>query len=69
MKLAPYGKMSLTNYFTQSIIGSALFYHWGLYLQLGITYSFLVGILLFVAQFLFCTWWMKHHKHGPFEYV
>ena len=39
MVLAPYGRMSLTNYITQSIIGSMLFYHWGfgLYQHLGIT--------------------------------
>lgn len=70
-KIIPYGKMSMTNYLTQSIIGSMLFYNWGfgLYQYLGITYSFLVGIGLFIIQFAFCTWWMKRHQHGPFEYV
>ena len=32
--LMPYGRMSLTNYVTQSIIGSFLFYHWGLHLPI-----------------------------------
>lgn len=27
--LRPYGRMSMTNYVTQGIIGSALYYHWG----------------------------------------
>lgn len=71
MKITPYGKMSLTNYISQSIIGSLLFYNWGfsLHKELGITCSFLVGILLFIAQFAFCKWWMKHHNHGPLEYI
>ena len=71
MKITPYGKMSLTNYITQSIIGSLLFYNWGFafHKNLGITYSFLVGIVLFIIQFTFCNWWMKHHHHGPLEYI
>lgn len=70
-RLIPYGRMSLTNYITQSIVGSLLFYNWGLALHddLGITASFLVGILFFILQYNFCRWWMKHHSHGPMEYL
>lgn len=69
--LMPYGRMSLTNYITQSIVGSFLFYNWGLALhaELGITASFLVGICLFLLQYLFCRWWMSRHSHGPMEYL
>ncbi|MCD7914735.1 MAG: DUF418 domain-containing protein [Tannerellaceae bacterium] len=69
-KLTPYGKMSLTNYITQSIVGSMLFYNWGfgLYRYLGITASLGVGILLFILQLSFCNWWLRSHSHGPFEY-
>lgn len=71
LKLAPYGRMSLTNYITQSIVGSMLFYNWGLALHddLGITYSALLGIGLFILQLAFCRWWMKNHQHGPIEYL
>ncbi len=70
-KIIPYGRMSLTNYITQSIIGSALFYHWGLSLHddLGITASLFAGMALFILQLAWCTWWMKRHTHGPLEYV
>lgn len=70
-QIVPYGRMSLTNYITQSIFGSLLFYNWGLGLHddLGITASFLTGILLFILQFSFCRWWMAHHSHGPMEYL
>lgn len=70
-KIIPYGKMSLTNYITQSLIGSMLFYHWGfgLHRYLGITASACVGVALFFVQYFFCRWWMKHHSHGPLEYL
>ena len=69
IKLAPYGKMSLTNYLGQAIIGGLLFYNWGfgLWDDCAHTVSFLMGIGVIVLQFVFCTWWMKHHKRGPFE--
>ena len=69
IKIAPYGKMSLTNYLGQSLIGAAIFYNWGLGLfrVCGHTASFALGILCIIVQFIFCTWWMKHHKRGPFE--
>lgn len=71
LQIIPYGKMSLTNYITQSIVGSMLFYNWGfgLHCHLGITASFLVGIVLFFLQYFFCRWWLKHHTHGPMEYL
>lgn len=69
IRIAPYGKMSLTNYLGQSIIGAAIFYNWGLGLFriCGHTASFALGIVCIIVQFIFCTWWMKHHKRGPFE--
>lgn len=29
------------------------------------TYSILVGILLFLVQWSFCKWRLRHHKQGP----
>lgn len=68
-RISPFGRMSLTNYITQSIIGSALFYHWGLGLQATTTQSFAIGVVIFVAQLAFCRRWMHTHKHGPLEYL
>lgn len=69
--LVPYGKMSLTNYVMQSIIGSFIYFGYGLglYDVLCTTASFGVGIGLFIIQLLFSNWWMKHFKYGPFEGV
>jgi uncharacterized protein len=71
IKIAPYGKMSLTNYLTQSIFGGMLFYGWGygLYQYCGHTASFMMGVGFIIIQFLFCTWWSRHHKRGPFEEI
>ena len=68
-KIAPYGKMSLTNYLLQSIIGGFVFYNWGLglYRYSGHTTSLLLGMLCVALQYIFCCWWLKRHSHGPFE--
>lgn len=70
-QLAPYGRMSLTNYLSQSLIGSFLFYNWGLglYRYTGITVCFLMGIGIFLIQFFFCRWWLHSHRHGPLEWL
>lgn len=67
--IMPYGRMSLTNYVMQSMIGAFLFYHWGLHLQLCHTWSELLGISVLVVQILFCRWWMAHHHRGPLEEI
>lgn len=69
MKIAPYGKMSLTNYLGQAIVGCFIFYHWGLgfYRFTGHAAALLLGAVVVVAQWYFCRWWLSRHSHGPFE--
>lgn len=64
-----YGKMSLTNYITQSIIGAIIYFPFGLYLapHCGYTLSLLVGICTFLLQVQCCKWWLARHKQGPLE--
>lgn len=68
-KLRPYGRMSMTNYVTQGILGSFIFYHWGLHLQIGITGSVFIGLAIFAVQYALCCLWLRHHNHGPLEYL
>jgi uncharacterized protein len=70
-QLAPYGRMSLTNYLSQSLLGAFLFYNWGLglYRHTGITVCFLIGIGVFLVQLFFCRWWLRSHRHGPLEWL
>lgn len=69
--LATFGKMSLTNYLMQSLMGAFVYYGFalGLYQYTGATYSLLIGIVLFLVQFWFCKWWLNRHKQGPLEYL
>lgn len=64
-----YGKMSLTNYVTQSIIGSVLYFKFAFNLapKIGVTASLGVGVVLFLLQITFCNWWIKKYKQGPLE--
>lgn len=66
-----YGKMSLTNYITQSIIGALIYFPFGLYLApySGYTISLLIGIFTFLLQLWFCKWWLSKHKQGPLEHI
>lgn len=66
-----YGKMSLTNYITQSILGAIIYFPIGLYLApyCGYTISLLIGVFTFLLQVKFCQWWLSGHKQGPLEYI
>lgn len=64
-----YGKMSLTNYVSQSIIGALIYFPFFLYLApyCGYAVSLLIGVGVFFVQLLFCRWWLGHHQYGPLE--
>lgn len=64
-----FGRMSLTNYLLQSVIGSFLFYGFGLglYNVLGTTYAFLVGIAMVLFQLGILRLWARNHERGPLE--
>ena len=66
-----YGKMSLTNYISQSIVGAIIYFPFGCYLApyCGYTVSLLIGFALFLLQVRFCKWWLGKHKQGPLEYI
>jgi uncharacterized protein len=65
----PLGKMSLTNYMMQSIIGSCLYYGFGfgLYQYTGATVCLCIGLVLAILQQWFCRWWLRSHDKGVLE--
>ena len=67
--LCIFGRMSLTNYLLQSIIGCAIFCGYGLgcYYKLGITYAVMVGMGIVIVQYLFARFWFRNHQRGPLE--
>jgi uncharacterized protein len=68
-RLSPIGKMSLSNYIFQSIMGASIYYGFGLgmYRYTGATYCLLIGIVLAILMGLFSSYWMKTHKRGILE--
>ena len=68
---APYGRMALTNYLLQSVVGSFIYYSWGLAWvgTLPSRYSFLMALGLIVIQMAFSSWWLKHFRYGPVEWL
>ncbi len=64
-----YGRMSLSNYMMQSLIGGFIFYPYGLGLatKINVTYSLLLGFALFVVFVIFCNLWIKRFRQGPME--
>lgn len=69
--LKNYGKMSLTNYISQSVIGALIFFPIGLHLApyTGYTFSLLIGFFICYIQIIFCNRWLKTHTHGPLEWL
>ena len=67
--LCIFGRMSLTNYLLQSIIGCFIFCGYGLacYRILGITYAVVVGCGMVIFQYLFARYWFSSHPRGPLE--
>lgn len=69
--IIPYGRMSLTNYIFQSIMGVAVYYHWGLNMwnHIGATGSVGVALVIFGIQYAFSRYWLSTHRQGPLEYL
>lgn len=69
--LVPYGKMSLTDYVTQSIVGSFIYFGYGLELHLvcSTTSSLLIGIVCLLLQIAFAHWWFRYFQRGPLETI
>lgn len=66
-----FGKMSMSNYIMQSIIGSFIYYGFGLglYQYTGALYCLFIGSGLAILQGIFSNWWMKNHRQGPLETI
>jgi len=69
--LAPFGRMSLTCYVTQALVGVPLFYGFGfaLYRHLGPFFSVLVGAALAATQGTAAHFWLQRFHYGPLEWL
>jgi uncharacterized membrane protein YeiB len=68
--LAPVGRMALTNYLTQSLVSTLVFYgygagQWGLGRAAQVAYVAAV----FALQVVFSHWWLARFRYGPMEWL
>ena len=69
--LAPAGRMALTNYLLQSLVGTLVFYGYGLgyFEQLPRAWQVVCVLVFFCAQVLASRWWLQRFHFGPMEWV
>ncbi|MGH8462710.1 MAG: DUF418 domain-containing protein [Pseudomonas sp.] len=69
--LVPLGRMALTNYLTQSLIGIALFYGIGLGLgpPTGMALVLTAWVVVLAMQILWSRWWLDRFHYGPVEWL
>lgn len=69
--LAPVGQMALTNYLTQSIVCTLIFYGYGLRLfgKIGAAAGIGLTLLIYLLQIPFSQWWMQRFYYGPAEWL
>lgn len=65
------GRMALSNYIGQSVIGMFLFYGIGLGLgaSMGLTQTELVAVGVFTFEILFSLAWLTSFRYGPLEWL
>jgi uncharacterized protein len=68
---APAGRMALTNYLSQTVLQSLIFYGWGLALigRFGLIFVLPFTAAIFAAQVVFSTWWLHRYRFGPCEWL
>ena len=69
--LAPCGRMTLTLYVFQSIVFVPFFYGFGIgaYRFLGQANSFFLGLVFWIIQIIFASYWIRKYYYGPIEWV
>ena len=69
--LAPLGRMALTNYLMHSLILTTVFYGYagGLYGEISRAPQMLIVLAIIVLQIPLSSWWLKHYRFGPLEWL
>jgi uncharacterized protein len=71
MLIAPAGQMALTNYLSQSLICTFLFYGWGLGLmdRVGTALTIPLTLAIFLVQIVWSHAWLRRFRFGPAEWA
>ncbi|MGH2354828.1 MAG: DUF418 domain-containing protein, partial [Chloroflexota bacterium] len=69
--LAAVGRMALTNYLLQSLVGTTIFYSFGLglYGQVGPAAGLALTIAIYLIQVPCSIWWLHRFQFGPVEWL
>ncbi|MBM7094944.1 DUF418 domain-containing protein [Bacillus sp. H-16] len=64
------GRMALSNYLSQSVIMTLLYFNYGfgLFAELGLIIGTFIVIVVFVLQILASRWWLSRFAYGPVEW-
>ncbi len=67
---APAGRMALSHYLAQSLIGTWVFYGYGLGLwqRWGPAHLAAAALAVFAMQLLVSRWWLRRYRFGPAEW-
>ncbi|MGD8162160.1 DUF418 domain-containing protein YeiB [Pantoea sp. FN0307] len=63
------GRMALTNYLLQTLICTTLFYHLGLFMHFDRLQLLMLVPLVWLANLLFSTLWLRRFRQGPLEWL
>jgi uncharacterized protein len=71
MVFYPVGRMGLTVYLLQSLMGTLIFFSYGLGLlfELGAATCLAIGLILFVVEIFFARVWFNYFQYGPVEWL
>ena len=69
--LAPVGRLGLTNYLLQTVVGLVLFQGYGFNLmgEIGVALSTTLAFPVFFLQVQYSKWWLSRFRYGPFEWL
>lgn len=71
VKLAPMGRMALTNYIMHSLILTSIFYGYagGWYGEISRAPQMLIVLAIVLLQIPLSSLWLKHYQFGPLEWL
>lgn len=69
--IKPAGRMALTNYIMQTLLGITIYYGigFGLGTRVGPAIFLPVAMAIFMLQVIYSNWWFRHFSYGPLEWI
>ena len=70
-RFAAVGRMALTNYLLQSVIGTLIFYSYGLgwFGAIGPAWLLPLTVVIYAVQAVASPWWLARFRYGPVEWL